>query len=443
MNMNIEGRRFGRLAVISRLDAPDAQGEMPRPSYYSAYLCKCDCGAEVKTTYYALFQGKTSCGCDRVPRQRDLTGKRFGALTAIKPLLREADGTLVRGDDAFLRWECRCDCGNVVAVHGLRLTAGVTASCGCIAAMPRRDGDSHRVKSLCGGETMRNNTTGVNGVTYADRAHTRYRVSIGFRGADLDLGCYPSLETAGAVRKRAEKLLFDPAADRVEIVEPSAPLSAKARDALSRRMSARSAKRAAERDYPLNAEMIRFLNESLDARRLVWQMMDPDSMEPDDSAVIGARVREFREKAGLSIRGLAEAAGLGRSYLARVEKGLSCLTEEAADRIAQRFEGKCTAEWLLYGIVSNNDCPYSPEMNDWLKHSCELRKLVRLAHELNDAPRRTAKPQRRKASRGEGEPYINEDAGELSVIGQPSWSARQYARADEWSDGYSDDVYMN
>lgn len=447
MDMNIEGRRFGRLEAIKRIDEVNEAGEMARPSYYSAYMCRCDCGTRVRATYYALFRGKTSCGCDRVPKQRNLTGRRFGALTAIRPLLRETDGTIMRGDDPFLRWECRCDCGNAVAVCGLQLMAGVAASCGCIAALPGKDADSAKMRSLCGGETMRNNTTGVNGVTYADRAHTRYRASIGFRGADLDLGCHDSLDEARAVRKRAEQLLFDAPMDSVELLPEGSPVVAENRDGLEKRMSARSAKRAAERSYPLDAEMIGFLNRSLDARRLVWQMMEPEPMQADDGAVIGARVRETREKAALSIRSFAEAAGLGRSYLARVEKGLSRLTEEAAGRIADKFDSLCSAEWLLYGIEQNGDCPYSPEMNDWLKHSCELRKLVQLAHELNSVPtrpknRKPSPPRRRPVSQSEEEDW-NEDVGELSMITQPAWPARRYTvNRDDWSDDYSDDVYI-
>lgn len=53
----------------------------------------------------------------------DLTGKRFGRLTVIKPLNFE------RG---HLRWECLCDCGNTVfKVSSQGLRTGKSQSCGC------------------------------------------------------------------------------------------------------------------------------------------------------------------------------------------------------------------------------------------------------------------------------------------------------------------------
>lgn len=54
--------------------------------------------------------------------KQDLTGKRFGRLTAIKPVDISKNGTLV--------WECKCDCGNHVSVITSSLNCGNTKSCG-------------------------------------------------------------------------------------------------------------------------------------------------------------------------------------------------------------------------------------------------------------------------------------------------------------------------
>lgn len=54
--------------------------------------------------------------------KQDLTGKRFGRLTAIKPVDISKNGTLV--------WECKCDCGNHVSVITSSLNYGNTKSCG-------------------------------------------------------------------------------------------------------------------------------------------------------------------------------------------------------------------------------------------------------------------------------------------------------------------------
>ncbi len=54
----------------------------------------------------------------------DLTGQKFGRLTAIKPVRKPNDGKLY--------WECLCDCGNTKVILGSNLKSGATKSCGCL-----------------------------------------------------------------------------------------------------------------------------------------------------------------------------------------------------------------------------------------------------------------------------------------------------------------------
>lgn len=56
-------------------------------------------------------------------RALELTGQRFGRLTAIR-YVRTVPGGRV--------WECLCDCGSVCEVRGFSLNNGYTKSCGCI-----------------------------------------------------------------------------------------------------------------------------------------------------------------------------------------------------------------------------------------------------------------------------------------------------------------------
>lgn len=53
---------------------------------------------------------------------RDLTGMRFGRLTAIKFSHRHKRETI---------WECKCDCGNTHFASSSHLLRGHTKSCGC------------------------------------------------------------------------------------------------------------------------------------------------------------------------------------------------------------------------------------------------------------------------------------------------------------------------
>lgn len=59
---------------------------------------------------------------------RDLTGQRFGRLTAIK----RVDDHVMPSGERRSRWLCKCDCGNEITIIGKALTKkNGTKSCGC------------------------------------------------------------------------------------------------------------------------------------------------------------------------------------------------------------------------------------------------------------------------------------------------------------------------
>lgn len=55
--------------------------------------------------------------------KRNLIGQKFGRLTVI------GDGV---HENYRHKWECRCECGNIVLVDTSKLTTGHTQSCGCL-----------------------------------------------------------------------------------------------------------------------------------------------------------------------------------------------------------------------------------------------------------------------------------------------------------------------
>lgn len=59
-----------------------------------------------------------------MPALRDLTGQKFGRLTAITPTDQRKSGCVV--------WECDCECGNKTYVALRDLKSGNTKSCGCL-----------------------------------------------------------------------------------------------------------------------------------------------------------------------------------------------------------------------------------------------------------------------------------------------------------------------
>lgn len=65
-------------------------------------------------------------GISPSPRAVDVTGTKFGRLTAL-----ERQVFTTGGGHRSSRYVCRCDCGNTTVVALNNLTAGGTRSCGC------------------------------------------------------------------------------------------------------------------------------------------------------------------------------------------------------------------------------------------------------------------------------------------------------------------------
>jgi 5-methylcytosine-specific restriction endonuclease McrA len=116
--MNIIGKKFGRLLVISY--SKNLKGQ----SYWN---CKCDCGRDKIAMRKTLVNGgTTSCGCfqkERVHQTQfhDISGKKFGNLTAVSSYY-----------DSRTYWKCLCDCGKETTVDAAKLKSGHTKSCGCL-----------------------------------------------------------------------------------------------------------------------------------------------------------------------------------------------------------------------------------------------------------------------------------------------------------------------
>lgn len=124
---NLLNQKFGKLTVIRR--APNKNNKV-------FWECQCDCGNKTIVRSDQLIRGITkSCGClhkenaSKIGRQnfKDLTGQKFGKLTAIYPIKSILNSKYY--------WFCTCDCGNTVEVLGTSLTSGGTKSCGCIKSI--------------------------------------------------------------------------------------------------------------------------------------------------------------------------------------------------------------------------------------------------------------------------------------------------------------------
>lgn len=93
-------------------------------SGHSAWKCICECGNEVVVQTHGLKSGKTqSCGCLHADIcRKDISGQTFG-------LLRVID--MAYTDKEYVYWNCVCACGERRVVSGASLRSGNTISCGC------------------------------------------------------------------------------------------------------------------------------------------------------------------------------------------------------------------------------------------------------------------------------------------------------------------------
>lgn len=144
----------------------------------------------------------------------DLTGQRFGRLTAV-----ERVGTAKNRQSL---WKCKCDCGNETVVHYGNLKSGHTISCGCLKKEITLGKIKKQNQILCKDRTMlcmltqktsKNNTSGIKGV-YWKKKSQKWGVKIGFKNRQKHIGLFSTLEAATKARALAEEEYFQPILDK-------------------------------------------------------------------------------------------------------------------------------------------------------------------------------------------------------------------------------------
>ncbi len=170
--------------------------------------CACDCGAETDVCAKRLKRGKVrSCGCLSEAARKDLTGQRFGRLT-----VTGYEGKREQ-KNAENYWSCVCDCGKRVSAGQTELMNGETRSCGCyrtdrlIDSMILIDGTSVTVLKNLKNKVRKSNKSGCTGVF--EEKSGKWIAYINFRGKRYWLGRYDRKEDAVAARKRGEEMHDD------------------------------------------------------------------------------------------------------------------------------------------------------------------------------------------------------------------------------------------
>lgn len=268
---DLTGRRYGKLTVAG----PTEQ----RKNGYIVWLCRCDCGGEIRLDTRCLGRGTvTDCGCVSVvkPGRRDISEMRFGRLTAVEPTgesvrgsavwlcrcdcggeaavplnqltagYRKSCGCLSRGGtkdyigrrfgrmtvtayagkrNGMHRWLCLCDCGKETVVGQTPLQTGKTKSCGCLRSEVNRenlqlvDGTSVTMLEADGRRLLASNTSGYTGV-YLDKKRGKWAAQITFKGKTYYLGAYYEKQEAVRARERGVERFFKPLLD--EFYAPAA-----------------------------------------------------------------------------------------------------------------------------------------------------------------------------------------------------------------------------
>lgn len=190
---------------FGRLTALEPTGETVRGS--AVWRCRCDCGGEVRAPLHQLTAGyRKSCGCLGHPARKAFVGKRFGRLVV----------TAYAGKrNGMHRWQCRCDCGKETVVGQTLLQTGKTKSCGCLQAETYRDnlqlidGTSVTMLKATMDRLIASNTSGHTGV-YLDKKRGKWVAQITFKGKTHYLGAYAEKQEAVKARRRGEEQFFQP-----------------------------------------------------------------------------------------------------------------------------------------------------------------------------------------------------------------------------------------
>lgn len=160
----------------------------------TVWQCLCECGNKKDITATQLHNKSIkSCGCLR----REMSLARIKNVSTIKSLKGQRFGKLTvirmlnKRKKGSVVWECICDCGNIKNVTTRNLKTGDTKSCGCF----KREHETTLYK---------NNTTGVRGVCLRSD-HKKYQATITFKKKTYHLGTYETLKDATKARKNAEE----------------------------------------------------------------------------------------------------------------------------------------------------------------------------------------------------------------------------------------------
>lgn len=95
--------------------------------------CICDCGKKTLVSFSNFSGGLIiSCGCMQGKHMKDISGKKFGRLEVV-------ECTYEANDSGHLIWLCKCSCGTLKKIPSDSLIGGRIISCGCFQKEKARE----------------------------------------------------------------------------------------------------------------------------------------------------------------------------------------------------------------------------------------------------------------------------------------------------------------
>ena len=124
-SIDMTGQIYGLWKVLNKSDKRGADRSI-------MWECEClGCGSHHLINGSNLRNGHSSKGCrscisSQKRHGKDITGQKFGLLTALEATPERKFNQVV--------WKCQCDCGSITYVPLGSLTSGSTQSCGCLVS---------------------------------------------------------------------------------------------------------------------------------------------------------------------------------------------------------------------------------------------------------------------------------------------------------------------
>jgi transcriptional regulator with XRE-family HTH domain len=143
-------------------------------------------------------------------------------------------------------------------------------------------------------------------------------------------------------------------------------------------------------------------------------------MSPVNVPAIGAYIREQREQAKISLRQLAQAAGVSNPYLSQIERGLRRPSADILQQIARGLRISAEALYVQAGFLE--DRPPGPGVRDAVLADPELsERQKQMLLEVYESFRKESAADGRNQTVlvGEVEPEEHEDQAEPATDRRP------------------------